>query len=181
MSGWFETVSSERPYDGGFFRVRADEVAMPGGGTARREVVEHRGAVAVVPLMDDGTVVLLRQYRHALGTYVVEIPAGKLDVDGEEAAEAANRELVEEIGHRAGVLRHLVTFHNSVGWTDEVTHVFVGTQLEGADRPSGFSPSGEEADMEVLRWPLADAVAAIADGTITDAKTIIGLRLAAGT
>lgn len=175
MSGWFETVSSEHPYAGGFFQVRADEITMPDGGTARREVVEHNGAVAVVPLMDDGTVVLLRQYRHALGTYVIEIPAGKLDVDGEEPEEAANRELVEEIGHRAGKLTHLSSFHNSVGWTDEVTHVWMGTQLEGAERPAGFTASGEEADMELLRWPMDVALEAVRDGTITDAKTIIGL------
>ncbi len=180
MSGWFETVSSEQTYDGGFFTVRRDEVAMPDGSTAGREVVEHQGAVAVVPVMDDGTVVLLKQYRHPLGTYAIEIPAGKLDVDGEDVEEAANRELVEEIGHRAGKLTHLVTFHNSVGWTDEVTHVFLGTQLEGAERPAGFEAKGEEADMELLRWPLADAVEAIGDGTITDAKTIIGLLRAKG-
>ncbi len=180
MSGWFETVSTTHPYAGGFFSVRADEVSMPDGGTATREVVEHTGAVAVVPLMDDGTVVLLRQYRHALGTYVVEIPAGKLDVDGEDVEAAANRELIEEIGHVAGKLELLGTFHNSVGWTDEVTHLYLGTQLEGADRPAGFTASGEEADMELLRWPLDVALAAVRDGTITDAKTIIGLLRAEG-
>ncbi len=180
MPGWFETVKSERAYDGSFFAVRSDQVAMPDGSTATREIVEHTGAVAVVPLMDDGTVVLLRQYRHALSQYVIEIPAGKLDVPDEDPAEAANRELIEEIGHRAGKLELLASFHNSVGWTDEVTHVYRGTRLEGAERPAGFTASGEEADMEILRWPLEAAVEAARDGTITDAKTIIGLLRAQG-
>lgn len=175
MSGWFETVSSERPYEGGFFSVRSDEVRMPDGGTARRDVVEHTGAVAVVPIMDDGTVVLLRQYRHPIGGYAIEIPAGKLDVDGEDVAGAAQRELAEEIGHHAGRLDKLLTFHNSVGWTDEVTHLFVGRDLEGVDRPSGFEAKGEEADMEILRLPMDACLEMIADGSITDAKTVIGL------
>lgn len=175
MTDWFRTVASERPFEGAFFAVRVDDVAMPDDQVRRREVVEHAGAVAVVPMMDDGTVVLLRQYRHAVGGHVIEIPAGKLDVAGEDVHDAAQRELAEEIGHRAGRLVELGSFHNSVGWTDEVTHLFVGTQLEGVARPDGFTAEAEEADMEILRLPLEVCLEMVADGTITDAKTIIGL------
>lgn len=174
MSGWFETVSSTVEWSA-LFSVRSDEVTMPDGGTSTRYVVEHPGAVAVVPIMDDGTVVLLRQYRHPIGGYAIEIPAGRLDVAGEDPAEAAQRELAEEIGHRAGRLDPLGTFHNSVGWTDEVTHLYVGRQLEGVDRPAGFEPKGEEQDMELVRLPMDACLEMIADGSITDAKTIIGL------
>ncbi|MFT5223459.1 MAG: 8-oxo-dGTP pyrophosphatase MutT (NUDIX family) [Glaciecola sp.] len=175
MSNWFETVSSDRPFKNDFFSVRVDEVSMPDGSTGSRSVVEHVGAVAIVPLMDDGTVVLLRQYRHAIGGYAIEIPAGRLDVAGEDVEAAAHRELVEEIGHQAGRLRPLGTFHNSVGWTDEVTHLFVASQLQGALRPADFTLQGEEADMEILRLPMDVCLEMIQDGAITDAKTVIGL------
>ncbi len=175
MTAWYETVESQHPYEGGFFRVRADKVAMPDGQTVGREVVEHLGAVAVVPIMDDGSVILLRQYRHAIGGYAIEIPAGKLDVDGEDPVAAAQRELAEEIGHHAGRIDKLATFHNSVGWTDEVTHVYVGRDLEGVDRPAGFVAQAEEAEMEILRLPMDVCMEMVDDGSITDAKTIIGL------
>jgi len=178
-AGWFATVASNTPYEGAFLSVRVDEVAMPDGTTAHREVIGHLGAVAVVPVMDDGTVVLLKQYRHAIGRYNVEIPAGKLDVEGEDFEAAAQRELVEEIGHRAGRLDHLTTFLNSAGWTDEVTHVYLGRELEGATPPPEFQPKAEEADMEVLRLPMSECLAMVDEGSLTDAKTVIGLLLAA--
>lgn len=175
---WFEVKSSRVVHDG-WSRVRVDEVAMPDGSVSDREVVEHTSAVAVVPLMDDGTVVLLRQYRHAVGGYLLEIPAGILDVEAEPEPDAAQRELAEEVGLRAGRLDHLTTFWNSAGWCDERTHVYLGRELVEAERPDGFVLEAEEADMEVVRLPLDDAVAAVRDGSITDAKTVVGLLMAA--
>lgn len=174
---WFETLDTTVVHEG-WSTVRIDTVRMPDGSTAQREVVEHVDAVAAVPLLDDGTVVLLRQYRHPLEQYVLEIPAGIMDVDGETPADTARRELVEEIGMQAADLSLLTTFANSAGWCTEHTHVFVATGLSPTDG-SDFQPEAEEADMELVRLPLSDALAAVEDGTITDAKTVIGLLLAA--
>lgn len=176
---WFETVGSEVRYEG-FSRVRTDRVRMPSGEVAEREIVEHDDAVAVVPLMDDGTVVLLKQYRHPLGRYVLEIPAGKRDVEGEDPERTAQRELREEVGLRAGSLEHLVTFNNSAGWTDESTTVYLGTGMTPAEAPDGFEAEAEEAEMEVVRLPLDELVTMARRGEIADAKTLIGVLLVAG-
>lgn len=175
-AGWFETLERRTAY-AGWSNVHVDQVRMPDGEVVQREVVQHMGAVAVVPLLDDDTVVLLRQYRHAVGGYVLEIPAGKLDVDGEAAVDAAQRELVEEIGMRAERLDELTTILNSAGWTDETTSIHLGRDLVEAPRPAGFRLEAEEADMEILRLPLTDALDAVSAGTIRDAKTVVGLLL----
>lgn len=175
----FPVESSHRAYDGVLSHVRVDQVRMPDGGVVSREVVEHPDAVAVVPLEADGTVVLLRQYRHPVGQLVLEVPAGILDVAEEERADAARRELAEEAGLAAGTLEELVRFHNSAGWTDEATTIYLATDLQAVDAPDGFVADAEEADMEVVRLPLTAAVAMVARGAVTDAKTVIGLLLAA--
>lgn len=175
----YEVESSRIAYDGDLSRVRVDRVRMPDGEVASREVVEHPDAVAVVPVEADGQVVLLRQYRHPVGLSPLELPAGKLDTDGEAPAEAARRELAEEVGLGAGTLTRLVTFHNSSGWTDEATTVYLATDLQRVDAPEGFTAHAEEAAMEVVRMPLAEAAERARRGELTDAKTLIGLLLAA--
>ena len=178
MSGaWFETIATREAYRG-FSTVRVDRVRTPDGEEVDREVVERPDAVAVVPITPDGRVLLLHQYRHPIGRPLIEIPAGLMDVDGELPKDAAHRELVEEIGMRAGVLEPLVTFWNSAGWTDERTHVYLGRELQPADPPPGFEPKAEEAHLEVVSLALDDALTAVRDGEITDAKTVIGLQLA---
>lgn len=174
----YDVESSEGVYDGQLSRVRVDRVRMPDGQVASREVVEHPDAVAVVAV-HDGEVVLLRQYRHPFGRQLLEIPAGKLDTEGEEPARAAGRELAEEVGLEATALDELLTFANSAGWTDESTTVYLATQLRPVDAPEGFRAEAEEAHMEVVRLPLAEAVAMARRGDIADAKTVIGLLLAA--
>lgn len=174
----FRVESSRLAYDGVLSRVRVDGVRMPDGGLAEREVVEHPDAVAVVPVEADGTVVLLRQYRHPVAQTVLELPAGKLDEPGEDPADAARRELAEEVGLAAGSLLSLVAFHNSSGWTDETTTVYLATDVRPVDAPEGFTPEAEEADMEVVRMPLAEAVELARTGALPDAKTVIGLLLA---
>jgi 8-oxo-dGDP phosphatase len=148
----------------------------PDGAELQRDVVHHPGAVAVLPLHDDGTITLVSQFRTALRSDLLELPAGVRDVAGEPEVDTANRELAEEVGLTAGTLEHLVTFHNSPGFCDEAVWVFLGTDLHAV--PNARHGPEEEA-MVVQRMPMHEALAMVADGRITDAKTIIGLTLAA--
>ena len=178
----FAVEDSQVTHNGMLTTLRVDTLRMPDGATARREIAERPNAVAMVALAagDGGDeVVLVRQYRHALGAHELELPAGLLDVEGEAERDAAQRELAEEVGVRAGHLRHLLTFHNSSGWSDEATSVYLATDLAPAERPQGFVAEHEEADMAVVRMPLAEALAAVRRGEISDAKTVIGLLLVA--
>lgn len=176
-AGWFETVASEVVYEG-WSRVRRDQVRMPDGDVVDREVVLHDDAVAVVPVLGDGTVVMLLQYRQPFGRGVLEIPAGKLDVDGEGVEEAAQRELREEIHYRAATLEHLATYANSAGWCDERTHLYLARGLEPAAPPDGFEARAEEAVMEVTRLPFDVALEHVRRADPVDGKTLLGLLLA---
>lgn len=175
----YEVVSSTVTHHGNLSNVRVDRVTMPDGEVAEREIVEHDSAVAVVPIDTDGRVVLIRHYRHAITDTILEIPAGKLDVDGEAPEDAARRELLEEVGLAAGELQELMGFYNSSGWTDEMTTVYLARNVRPGDTPAGFVADGEEADLEVVRMSIAEAVALVDSGEINDAKTVIGLLLAA--
>lgn len=177
-ASWFETVA-ERTIHEGFSTVVAETVRTPDGGTVEREVVRHQDAVAVVPVLDDGRVLLLKQYRQPLRANLLEIPAGTMDVDGESVEDVAHRELVEETGHDARELVHLTTFHNSAGWTDERTHVLLGRGVHPADTPDGFAPDAEEAAMELVPFHAGDLVELARNGSLTDAKTLVGVLLAA--
>jgi 8-oxo-dGDP phosphatase len=174
----FTTVSVDEHYTGRS-TVRIEVVRTPDGNEVEREIVGHDDAVAIVPVTDDGEVVLLRQYRQALREHLLEIPAGTLDVDGESPTDAALRELAEETGYTARSLEHLVTFHNSAGWTDERTHVYLARGLAVDGAPEGFEAEDEEADMELVHLELATACEAARAGEISDAKTLVGLLLAA--
>lgn len=168
----FEQLGEELVHRGHVIDLVRTRFAAPDGSEIERDVVRHPGAVSVVPLLASGEVVLVRQFRAPFAREFLEIPAGKLDVSGEEPRAAARRELVEEVGLEPGHLEHLVTFHNSVGFCDEESHVYLGTGLHEvpADRQGV-----EEQHMEVVRVDLPDAVDLIAAGAITDAKTVIGL------
>jgi len=140
-----------------------------------RDIVHHPGAVAVVPVHEDGTTVLVRQYRAPLDRTLLEIPAGRLDVDGEALETCAVRELQEEVGLRADRIEHLVSFVNSPGFCDEVCHVYLATGLSDI----GTSRQGIEEDhMTVEHVTLDETLGMITDGSIVDSKTIIGLTLA---
>jgi ADP-ribose pyrophosphatase len=151
-------------------------VEAPDGSVVQRDVVRHPGAVAVVPVLDDGRAVLVRQWRAAVGESVLEIPAGLRDVPGEPVEVTARRELAEEVGFRAtGELVPLSSFWTAVGLLDEVCHVFLATGLVSCD----VSPQGaEEEAMTIELVPLDDVPAMVADGRLRDSKTIIGLLLA---
>lgn len=174
-TGTHEVIASTSPYAGGFFRVEVDTIRLPGGRTAVREIVRHSGATAVVPVRD-GAVLLVRQNRHAVGDDLLEIPAGKLDVVGESPEDCAERELWEETGFRATSMEPVGVFYASPGFTDEAFHLFVATGLV-ADGPPPEHDDGEPIASEWL--DLADAVAAVSDGRIRDAKTALGIALVA--
>lgn len=176
--GWFETLQSSVKYEG-FSTIRVDDVQMPDGSVVSRETVEHDDAVAMVAVTTSNEVLLLRQYRHPIGRYVLEIPAGKLDVDGESVEEAGRRELAEELEYDAGKVTPLITFLNSAGWTDEKTHVLLATGCTPGRHPDGFTPEAEEADMEIIPMQLDAALEAARSGDIVDSKSLIGLLLAA--
>src|SRR5688572_21925872 len=127
--GNYEVRSSKVTYAGDLSSVRVDEVAMPDGDVVEREIVQHDNAVAVVALDADGNVVLIRHYRHPVGERMLEIPAGKLDVEGEAPPDAARRELAEEVGLVADDLQRLIHFHNSAGWSEEATTVYLATDV----------------------------------------------------
>lgn len=176
----FPVVASTVVHQGLMMTLRVDRVDMPDGTAVDREVAQRPGAVAVVPLTSDGEVVLVRQYRHPVGRYELEIPAGLLDADDETEEEAAQRELSEEIGMAAGRLERLTRFWNSAGWSDEATTVFAGRDLYASAPDHEFTAQAEEADMAVLRMPLSSAIGKVRSEEITDAKTVIGLLLVAG-
>jgi ADP-ribose pyrophosphatase len=147
-----------------------ETVTLPNGATVELEVIRHQGAAAVVPLREDGTILLIRQYRHAAGGYIYEIPAGKLD-PGEDPLHCAARELKEEVGCRAGRLEHLLTFFTTPGFTDEIIHIYLATDLS-----PGTQALEHDEILEVVAMPLAEAIALVRGGAITDGKTIIGLQ-----
>jgi ADP-ribose pyrophosphatase len=168
----FTKVAEVEVHRGFRFVVAEARFRAPDGTEFERDIVHHPGAVAIVPLHEDGTVTLVRQFRAALGTDLVELPAGLRDVEGEPDSTTAARELIEEAGLRAGHLELIATFHNSPGYCDESVAVFLATDLT----PVAHDRQGiEEQAMTIERIPLADALARIDDGGITDAKTIIGL------
>jgi 8-oxo-dGDP phosphatase len=176
VTGGFRKLGETVVHQGFRIEVAVARYETPAGDVVERDVVHHPGAVAVVPLHDDGTVTLVSQFRTALDHDLIELPAGVRDVIGEPEATTANRELTEEVGLHADTLEHLVTFHNSPGFCDEAVWVFLGTGLtEVPHRREG----PEEEAMVVLRVPLAEALAMIGDGRITDAKTVIGLTMTA--
>jgi len=176
MVAGFTRLGEEELVRGHVFSVVKARFRGPGGEEFERHVIRHPGAVAVVPLHDDGTVTLVRQYRAALDHDLLEVPAGTRDLADEVEQRTAERELVEEAGLAASSLEHLVTFHNAPGLSDEAVVVFLARGLtEVADDRQGV----EEEAMVVERIALSDALVMIDDGRITDAKTIIALTLVA--
>ena len=157
-------------YKGKVVTLNIDTVALPNGVTVDLEIVRHPGAAAVVPLKDDGTVVLIRQFRHAAGGFIYEIPAGKLH-PGENPLACASRELEEEIGWKASSFELLASIFTAPGFTDEVIRVYQATGLA-----RGRQQLDRDEVLEIVEMPLPEAIRKIEDGTIRDAKTIVGLQ-----
>lgn len=171
----FRLLGEEVRYRGPFLTVVQGSFETPDGERFEREFLRHPGAVAVVPVVD-GEVVLVRQFRAAVGRDLLEIPAGLLDVDGEDREAAAARELEEEVGLRpTGPLVHLVDYFPSAGMADHQVWIYLATSTEAcAARPQGH----EEQGMTIERVPLAEVDRLVADGEVRDGKTIVGLLLA---
>ena len=162
---------SKHVFTGKVLTLNIDTVTLPNGFTVDLEIVRHPGAAAVVPLKDNGTVMLIKQFRHAAGGFIYEIPAGKLH-PGEDPMHCAARELEEEIGYVAGRLELLTSILTAPGFTDEVIHIYKATGMT-----AGRQQLDRDEVLEVLEISLEEAIKMIKAGTIRDAKTIVGLRL----
>jgi ADP-ribose pyrophosphatase len=174
--GAFRFLGERTRYEGSFIRLVTGTFLDPTGYTFERDIVRHTGAVCVVPLEADGRVIMLRQYRAPLDTVVLEIPAGKLDVPGEEVEDAARRELLEEAGVTASSLINLGSFHNSPGFTDEYTTCFLAEGLTHLEREFH---GVEEEHMTVEAIPLETLWRMQARGELTDGKSLLALALTA--
>jgi len=162
-------VDSSRVFDGRIINLRVDKVELPNGMTSGREVVEHRGAAAIVPLLEDGRVVLVRQFRYAVGNELLEIPAGTLD-HGETPDACARRELKEETGYTATAIRKILELYVAPGYSTEKIYIYLAENLTQSEMDTEY-----DEDIRVEAMPLHTALALVRDGRIQDAKTICGL------
>jgi ADP-ribose pyrophosphatase len=162
-------LSRHLAYSGKILKVNLDRVALPNGREVELEFIEHPGAAAVVPLHADGTVTLIRQFRYATGGYILEVPAGKLD-PGETPEQCAQREVEEEAGVRAGALHPLGFIWTTPGFTNERIWLFAATQLT-----DGAQDLQVDEVLDVVRMPLAEALALIERGELPDGKSLAAL------
>jgi ADP-ribose pyrophosphatase len=170
----FTKLGEATIHAGGIITLATGTFRAPGGEEFERDIVHHPGAVSAVPLLDDGRVVLVRQYRASIDAHLLEIPAGKRDIADEPPEVTARRELVEEVGYEAGSIELLGRFYNSPGFSDELSYTFLARDLVHV----GAQTVGpEEQHMTVETVHLDDVPRLIVAGEITDAKTIVGLLL----
>ena len=162
-------LESTSVYRGGFFEVFRDRVRRPDGKSAVREYIRHPGAVMMVPLLDEHTVILVRQFRYPAGRHFIEVPAGKME-PGEEPLATAKRELVEECGYEAASWQHLTTLHPCIGYSDERIELYLARDLHHV----GSGPDDGEF-LEVLPTPVDQALEWVTLGKITEVKAVIGL------
>ena len=167
-----KTIKSRRIHEGKIINLRVDEVILPNGKEASREIVEHGGAVAAIPLLPGGRVILIKQFRKAVEKVIYEIPAGKLERE-ENSWSCMERELEEEIGYRAGELKRLLSYYPSPGFSSELIHLFLATDLE---KKKQNLESDEFVETVTLKFD--EALKMVEEGRIKDGKTIIGLLLA---
>ncbi|OZF02317.1 NUDIX hydrolase [Rhodococcus sp. 15-2388-1-1a] len=168
----FTTLDSSVPYSGAILALRLDQVAMPNGRQAEREVIEHHGAVGILAVDDQDRVVMIEQYRHPVGRRLWELPAGLLDEPGERPVLAAQRELAEETGLAARTWSVLVDVLASPGFTDEAVRIFLAQGLTEVDRPEAHD---EEADIELSYVPMDEAVRRALSGEIVNASAVAGV------
>lgn len=165
-------ISSERIYQGAILNVRRDKVTAVQG-EAYREIIEHNGAVAVVPIKDNGNIVMVEQYRYACGRTVLELPAGKIDKGETDPAQVAARELKEETGYTAQNIKYLGKINTSVAYSEEVIHMYALTGLT-----AGEQDLDDDEAINVVEYPFSDVYKMAAEGKLIDAKTVAGLLMA---
>jgi ADP-ribose pyrophosphatase len=168
-------LKSEKRHVGKVFNLIIDEIEYPSGNRGIREVAEHPGGAVIVPLFEDGTILLVRQFRYPVKKHVYELPAGKLD-PGEDPRHCAERELEEETGYVAGSWRKLTAIYTTPGFCSEQLHLFLATDLRKSER--GQKLEEGELDLTIERVTLHRAIEMVERGEIVDGKTICGLMLA---
>lgn len=167
-----KTMKSDKIYEGKILNLRVETVELPDKKYSKREIVEHPGGVAVIPITEGGSIILVKQYRKAVEKFLLEIPAGKLEIN-EEPRVTAIRELKEETGYSTDNMEYLMEFYTSPGFTNEKIYLFLATDLvEGEASPD----SGEFIEIE--KYDIDLLIKMIERGEITDSKTIIGINLA---
>lgn len=166
-------ISSKRIYEGNVLNLRVDEVKVENGKTASREVVEHRGAAAIVPILESGDVILVRQYRYPIQSDLLEIPAGTLRAN-EEPEACAMRELEEETGYRCREIAKMLECFVAPGYSTEKIHIFLAKGLTKTQ-----TKMDEDECIDIERVPFPEALGKIRKGEIRDAKSIVGLHAAA--
>ncbi len=166
-----KTLDSKRIYEGRIINLRVDTVTVKNG-TSTREIVEHNGGAVVAAVTDDNKIIMVKQFRKPFNRGILEVPAGKLD-GPEDPADAALRELSEETGYTAGKLEKLTEFYPSVGYTTEVLHIYLATELS----PGACHPDENEV-LEVMEMDLEEVYRMVMDGKIGDGKTIAAVMIA---
>ena len=167
-----EKIGSEDIFDGTLLHVKRDTVKLPNGSESTREWIKHPGASAVIPLLDDGQVILVKQYRYPIGRITLEIPAGKLDAPDEDPLLCATRELSEETGYQAENITKLTTVATTVGFSNEYIHIYAATGLT-----AGKQHTDEDEFINVVKMPLSQAVELVTKGEIYDAKSVAAILL----
>jgi len=168
-----QCTSSSRVYDGRILNLRVDQLMLGNGKTAKREIIEHRGAAAIVPIIQDRDVVLVRQYRYAVATDLLEVPAGTME-QGETPEECAVRELEEETGYRCKEIEKILEFFPVPGYSTEKIHVYIA---KGLSQSKMNTEDDEQISVEIL--PMENALEKVRSGEIHDAKSICALFRAA--
>ena len=163
------TVSSKQVYKGSFLDVRKDIVNLPDGNTSTREWINHPGAACIIPVLSDGRLAIIKQYRYPVKSIMIELPAGKLDA-GEDPEECAVRELEEEIGYSAGKLTFVSKIHPAIGFANEEMWIFLAENLIKSQKNTD-----RDEFVELIPTSIKDSVKMVWNGTITDVKTIIGI------
>ena len=167
-----KTMKSEKIYEGKMLNLRIDTVELPDKKYSKREIIEHPGAVAIIPITDDGHIILVKQFRKSVDKVLLEIPAGKLEIN-EEPRETAIRELKEETGYSANKLEYLFEFFTSPGFSNEKMYLFLATDLIKG------SPQCESDEfIEEVKIHIDDLVKMIDRGEVVDSKTIVGTLIA---
>ncbi len=164
-----KTINSRLLHAGKNFSFKTDEVQLPNGKTTTRDVVDHPGAVAIVPILDDGRILLVKQYRYATGKELLEIPAGTLEA-GEALDTCARRELREETGYTAGSMKRIISMYVAPGYSNELIHVFFATELK-----QGEKNTEEDEDITTEAYGCDELLDMIEKNTIEDAKTVAGV------